>query len=203
MSLISEKTSRTLKTLVILVLGLIGAVIIYWDQEAARTRNNSNISFVTGDENPFVIKSDGHWTFARIQVWNKSSQEAICRLFLTDVEKVGESKPVLKNENIMLAVGNQGGGDQFQEQKIGTGFRLLFDLAYSVPSSTELKIPARGSAESNQFTEVASSNLLPGTYIFTVRTNGKNCASEPATVSLKFSGWPNLSVLKGLQKASQ
>jgi hypothetical protein len=171
----------------LMVLGLSLSTIVYWHQRSFRT---SNISFEVGNGSPFVITQSQGLIFVRVRVVNNSWQEAICRLFLTDLAREGDQQPILNNESILMAAGNTG-GEGYQEQTIGPTFGITFDIAYIVPGIDNLKIQSR----QDQFLEVFRSPLPPGDYKFTVRTNGKNCTSEPKEIFVRYQGSSNVSIL--------
>ena len=154
----------------------------------------ARISFASGNEEPFIIKSD-NWVYMRVYVKNSSFKEAKCQLFLTNLSKEG-GESIIRGERLRLNISNIPFPEGFDFQTIGPQFPALFDLAYiTSDEKAHLQIPAFPRPPGNQFTAVHPEPLLAGFYKFTVQTDGENCTSEPETIGIKFNGWPDITVV--------
>lgn len=181
------------KGVILLAIAVASGSAVFWYQRPS-------IDIRGGKSRPHLVRSDD-WVFLRVKVSNESwTQDASCRLFLTDLKFSGETKPILEGEYISLSLANQPDNpDRFRDQMLGPRSPgPIFDLAYVLHSAPdELKIPALPRENGvTQFTEIVRRPLGRGEYRFTVQTNGKNCVSDPKEIQVRFDGWPNLTVLQ-------
>ena len=186
MSLIPEG-KKIIAAIALFCVVLVAAVFLTLSQTA-------RISFASGNEEPFIIKSD-NWVYMRVYVKNSSFKEAKCQLFLTNLSKEG-GESIIRGERLRLNISNIPFPEGFDFQTIGPQFPALFDLAYiTSDEKAHLQIPAFPRPPGNQFTAVHPEPLLAGFYKFTVQTDGENCTSEPETIGIKFNGWPDITVV--------
>src|ERR1043166_3255073 len=100
--------------LILCAVAVIGGSGLWWYQRPS-------VLIEAGSFPPLVITSDD-WVFARVRVGNESrTQDAFCRLFLTDIFKDGLDRAILHNEYILLAAANQPdlATERYSDQMLG------------------------------------------------------------------------------------
>jgi len=134
----------------------------------------------------------GGATYAKAKVRYEGPGAVTCSLYLNELQRDGDSKPILSGVSFLLAAeagGEPGSPDTFT---FSNGSEHFFNLAYVAKGANKLSI------QSFQYNATYKAPLLAGTYKFKITTqaaHGGSCPTTPAEIWLQYYGSDHMNFL--------
>lgn len=146
-----------------------------------------NVVFEARNSDPFIRPAMDGSLWIRARAYNRgwAWNEAVCRFYLTALQRGGE-KPIIADESLQLL---PAGGEMLTpsgDTPIPTGEGRYFNLAYIKKGASKLTIQAP------QFANEYDPDLPPGTYKFMVSASGLGCRASQTKITVKYNGERNI-----------
>jgi hypothetical protein len=175
------------------LLGVIFAAFLAYSDVDRQLKNPITITFEWANERPFLEPDTSGRLWIRAKANNNSPNDVVCRVFLNDLEKIEQTKPLWPRGDSLelLWSGNEYDSASYAERTVPAALGKIFNLAYIAKNANELSI------QPPQFSNQVSEKLPSGTYSFTIQASHSTCRSDPIEILVKYDGQQNVSFVRG------